>query len=56
MLQPREAPQPGITCPHCGFPRLRVVRTRKRHGRIGRRRECRRCGRRVSTTECIVGK
>lgn len=48
--------QRGIVCPRCGCTDFRVVYTRASWGnRIVRRRECRHCGRRVTTTERLVG-
>ena len=46
-------PEPrGIRCPKCGCGHFEVVYTRKMpSGEIRRRRECRYCGRRVTTTE-----
>ena len=42
----------GLTCRHCGCRHFRVVYTRPTWGgRIMRRRECRYCGRRVTTWE-----
>ena len=41
----------GIECPLCGCHHFRVVYTRRQAGRILRRRECRHCGRRLSTVE-----
>jgi len=42
----------GILCPRCGCTHFRVLYTRaKPGGRIMRRRECRHCGRRVTTWE-----
>lgn len=46
----------GIRCPACGCGHFRVVYTRKTVGqRIVRRRECRHCGRRLSTIEQARG-
>lgn len=46
----------GIRCPACGCGHFRVIYTRKTIGaRIVRRRECRHCGRRVTTTERVSG-
>lgn len=48
--------QRGIVCPRCGCGHFRVIYTRARWGgRIVRRRECRNCGKRVSTTERVHG-
>ncbi len=42
----------GIECPSCGCRLFRVLYTRRSIGdRILRRRECRNCGRRVTTYE-----
>jgi len=48
---PRE-PAVGIECPACGCRHFHVLYTRAfTEGRILRRRECRYCGRRLSTVE-----
>ena len=42
----------GLECPRCGCRHLRVLYTRAATGgRILRRRECRHCGRRMTTYE-----
>lgn len=42
----------GLECPQCGCRHFHVVYTRAfRPGQIIRRRECRHCGRRMTTTE-----
>jgi len=41
----------GLTCPRCGCADLRVLNTRSSHGRIVRYRQCRHCGKRVTTYE-----
>lgn len=42
----------GIRCPKCGCGHWRVIYTRPALGGIlRRRRECRHCGRRITTTE-----
>jgi transcriptional regulator NrdR family protein len=47
-----QRPQRGLECPRCGCQHFRVVYTRPAlGGRIMRRRECRHCGRRVTTYE-----
>jgi transcriptional regulator NrdR family protein len=47
----------GLACRHCGCRDLPVVYTRPKHGgRIMRRRECRHCGRRVTTWESSSGR
>jgi len=47
----------GLSCPECGCRHLFVLYTRARGGgRILRRRECRNCGRRISTYETLPGR
>lgn len=42
----------GLVCPDCGCRHFRVVSTRRAlRGRILRRRECRHCGKRLTTME-----
>lgn len=41
----------GIACPKCGCRDFRVIYTRPRDRMIERRRECRHCGRRITTYE-----
>lgn len=42
----------GLECPRCGCPHFHVLYTRAAiGGRILRRRECRHCGRRLTTYE-----
>ena len=41
----------GLRCRTCGCRHFRVVYTRARAGVIVRRRECRYCGRRITTYE-----
>jgi len=42
----------GLVCPRCGCRHFRVVYTRPAYGgRVARRRECRHCGRRITTIE-----
>lgn len=42
----------GIRCPKCGCGHWRVIYTRSAWGgRLIRRRECRYCGKRITTTE-----
>ena len=44
--------QRGLECRHCGCKHFLVVYTRPtRGGQIMRRRECRNCGRRITTWE-----
>jgi transcriptional regulator NrdR family protein len=48
-----QAPR-GLECPRCGCRHFRVVYTRAAQGgRIMRRRECRHCGRRITTSERV---
>lgn len=47
-------PPRGVRCPSCGCAHLPVVWTRRRaSGRVLRGRECRHCGRRVTTSEQV---
>lgn len=42
----------GIACPRCGCQQLRTTHTRRvRDGMVRRYRECRHCGRRITTHE-----
>jgi len=44
--------QRGLRCPRCGCGHFRVIYTRSAWGgRIVRRRECRNCAKRVTTTK-----
>ena len=46
----------GLECPACGCRHFHVLYTRAAlGGRILRRRECRHCGRRVTTYEKAIG-
>jgi DNA-directed RNA polymerase subunit RPC12/RpoP len=46
------ADQRGLVCRYCGCKHLRVIYTRPAWGgRIVRRRECRHCGKRLTTWE-----
>jgi transcriptional regulator NrdR family protein len=46
----------GLQCPNCGCGHFKVIYTRGAWGnRVLRRRECRHCGRRISTYEQRVG-
>jgi len=50
-----ETGEKGLVCPRCGCRHFLVVYTRPlRSGRIQRRRECRHCGHRITTTERTV--
>lgn len=55
MSQTSEAtttPKRGLACPKCGCGHFRVLYTRRAPaGRLLRRRECRYCGRRITTYE-----
>lgn len=52
-----EPPDPtiGLVCRNCGCRHFEVVYTRAYAGRILRRRECRHCGRRMTTNERETG-
>ena len=44
--------QRGLVCSDCGCQHFYVLYTRRRdNGRVMRRRECRNCGRRITTWE-----
>jgi len=45
------AAEPGLRCRKCGCRDLRVYYTRRKNGRIVRRRRCRHCGTLTTTTE-----
>ena len=45
----------GLECPRCGCCHLYVLYTRQRLGKILRIRECRYCGRRITTWERAIG-
>ena len=50
--QSRIADKRGLECRHCGCKHFRVIYTRPTWGgRIMRRRECRNCGKRMTTWE-----
>lgn len=49
--QPPAAQPRGLVCPRCACADLRVLNTRYAPGRIVRYRQCRHCGRRVTTYE-----
>jgi transcriptional regulator NrdR family protein len=57
QVKPPKPEEPsGLVCSKCGCKHFYVVYTRARWGgRIVRRRECRYCGRRVTTTERVTG-
>ena len=49
---PTEIPDGGLTCRGCGCKHFYTVETRRQpRGRIMRRRECRNCGKRMTTYE-----
>ena len=53
--QNKKAEEKGIRCPKCGCRHFYVLYTRAiPGGRLRRRRECRHCGRRVTTSECLA--
>jgi len=53
---PEQADRKGLACRSCGCRHFRVVYTRPTWGRrIMRRRECRHCGKRVTTWEHTGG-
>ena len=45
----------GLECPNCGCRHFYVVYTRPREKKIIRRKECRHCGRRMTTAEKMIG-
>jgi transcriptional regulator NrdR family protein len=48
--------QRGLECRQCGCKHFRVIYTRPcRGGQLVRRRECRHCGRRMTTRERVIG-
>ena len=48
--------QRGLRCRKCSSQRFRVVYTRSAWGgRVVRRRECRKCGKRITTWERAIG-
>lgn len=51
MKESDRKPPGGLCCPSCGCTVLYVVYTRRRANHIFRLRECRYCGRRVTTRE-----
>lgn len=51
-IKPKPKTKAGIECPQCGCRHFHVLYTRAISGnRILRRRECRYCGRRITTYE-----
>ena len=54
--QARPEDKRGLECRHCGCKHFRVIYTRPTWGgRIMRRRECRNCGKRMTTWERAGG-
>jgi transcriptional regulator NrdR family protein len=53
MKEMENKPNPGITCPQCGY-KMRVYRTRTLTGTVSRERICDRCGHREDTEERII--
>ena len=45
----------GLECRGCGCRHFLTLETRKREKSVMRRRECRHCGRRITTREKVVG-
>jgi DNA-directed RNA polymerase subunit RPC12/RpoP len=45
----------GLVCPRCGCRHFELVKISHAVGYVRRRRACRHCGHRVTTTERIVG-
>lgn len=45
----------GLECPACGCRHWYTIETRTQMKYIRRRRQCRHCGRRVTTSERIIG-
>lgn len=52
--EPDDEPK-GLVCRRCECEHFLVIYTRKQLGKIVRRRECRNCGLRISTTERETG-
>jgi hypothetical protein len=50
-----DVPNKGLECSNCGCRHFWTKDKRNEDGYIRRRRECRNCGKRVTTTERIVG-
>jgi len=57
--QQSNSPQPlqhGLVCPQCGCRHFEVLYTRRAYGgKLIRRRACRHCGRRITTSETRLG-
>ena len=53
---PKPPESKGLVCSQCGCRHFEVVYTRAMRGeKIVRRRACRNCGRRLTTTERVTG-
>lgn len=52
--KPEDTPR-GLVCPKCGCRHFELVKISHAVGYVRRRRACRHCGHRVTTTERIVG-
>ena len=52
--EPPPAEPKGLECPACGCRHFSVYYTEPRCGLIRRRRECRHCGKRITTVEQIL--
>jgi len=50
-LEPPAEPDEGLVCRTCGCRHFWVLYVRPRPGQLVRRRECRNCGRRITTVE-----
>lgn len=53
--KPSGEPTVGLECPACGCRHFKVIDNEPKRRYIYRRRECRHCGRRVTTSERIIG-
>lgn len=53
---PKEAEAASIECSRCGCAHWFVLRVEHKPSRIVRRRECRHCGKRVTTVERVRDK
>ena len=52
----RDGDEHGLVCSKCGCREFRVIYTRRGPGQaLVRRRECRHCGRRITTRERTIG-
>ncbi|HEX6987526.1 MAG TPA: transposase [Planctomycetaceae bacterium] len=53
--QQQTEPRAGLECPNCGCRHFYTIRTVPKNRYVYRRRECRHCGKVVTTTERIIG-